>query len=344
VKGELARDLLFLEVDEDTAGMKRLRAHLVGVGPAASGPDEHLQYLDGAILDFGKKVRTSIGPPGGERTIFEGLVSALEAEFTETEMPRIAVFAEDQLMKLRMTHRMKTYRNVTDADIARAVAADHGLSADPAADGPTYEVVQQWNQSDLAFLRERARLVQAEIWIEGDTLNFKTRPNRSGTSLTLVAGNELLDVSLRADLAHQRSSVRVSGYDAHQREAIDESAGADAIQAEITGGHSGPSIVSTALGERTTHRVREAPLAGGEARSWARAEMLRRARQFVTVSATTRGTPEMVVGSKLTLQRVGAPFEGGGYYVTRVRHTFDLKQGHRTRFSAERATVNTGAA
>ena len=38
--------------------------------------------------------------------------------------------------------------------------------------------------------------------------------------------------------------------------------------------------------------------------------------------------------------RVGAPFEGGGYYVTRVKHTFDNVHGLRTRFEAERATVN----
>ena len=68
--------------------------------------------------------------------------------------------------------------------------------------------------------------------------------------------------------------------------------------------------------------------------------MLRRARTFVTVVATTNGTPDMEVGSIATLQRVGAPFEGGGYYVTKVRHTYDLVDGHRTHFEAERATLN----
>jgi len=48
----------------------------------------------------------------------------------------------------------------------------------------------------------------------------------------------------------------------------------------------------------------------------------------------------MIVGSRLTLQQVGAPFEGSGYYVTRIRHTVDLVRGLRTYFEAERATVN----
>ena len=51
---------------------------------------------------------------------------------------------------------------------------------------------------------------------------------------------------------------------------------------------------------------------------------------------------DMIVGSTLTLERVGAPFEGGGYYVTRVCHTYDLDDGHRTHFEAERATRERG--
>ena len=48
----------------------------------------------------------------------------------------------------------------------------------------------------------------------------------------------------------------------------------------------------------------------------------------------------MIVGSILVSQLVGAPFEGEGYYTVHVRHTFDLTDGLRTHFDAERATVN----
>jgi len=68
--------------------------------------------------------------------------------------------------------------------------------------------------------------------------------------------------------------------------------------------------------------------------------MLRRARGFVTVAGLTRGSPDMVVGSTLRIELIGAPFQGDGYYVTRICHTFDHEQGLRTRFEAERATVN----
>jgi phage protein D len=342
VKGELARDLIRLEVEETTAGLKTLSARLVAHGPRAGEANQDLLYLDGT-LDFGKALDVSIGPTGGARSIFQGLISGLEISYREGAPPELTVFAEDRLMDLRMTRRSKTYERMTDADIAAAIASDHGLSAQVDADGPTYDVVQQWNTSDLAFLRERARLLQAEIWLLEDALYFQTRDKRAGTEMTLVQGNHIIEIQARADLAHQRTKVKVSGYDAGARDRLEEEAGDEALGAEAAGGLSGVAVLQRAFGERVSFRVREAPLAGAEAAAWARAEMLRRARGFVTVAAVTRGVPDLVVGSRVTLERVGPPFDGPGYYVTRVCHTYDLIDGHRTRFAAERPTIQEGA-
>jgi uncharacterized protein len=106
-----------------------------------------------------------------------------------------------------------------------------------------------------------------------------------------------------------------------------------------------PERMHVVLGtrERVSYRVREAPLKSAEAQGWAKAEMLRRSRAFVTAVGITRGSPDMVVGSKLTFERAGKPFDGAGYYATSVKHTYDLKNGHRTHFVAERATIQEGA-
>jgi phage protein D len=340
ITGELARDVSRLEITEATDGMKSLVLCLTAEGPQANVAEEQQLYLDGQVIDFGKGLEVSIGPADDARIVFKGLISGIEAAFTEGVDPHVTVLAEDKLMNLRMARRMKTYENMSDADIAQAIAGEHGLSADVAADGPTYKAVQQWNQSDLAFLRERARLIQAEVWLTDATLHFASRGNRVGTAITLVQGDDLIDVQLRADLSHQRTKVKVSGYDAQARGAIDEGAGSDAVQGEATGGRTGIAILQQAFGQRVSYRVRSDPLVSSEARAWARAEMLRRARSFVTVVGTTVGTPDLVVGSRLTLQRVGAPFSGGGYYATQVCQTYDLIDGYRTHFEAERATVS----
>ncbi len=338
-KGELARDLLRLEVEETSNGLKTLQARFLAVGPLTGQEDEGLMYLDGRILDFGRHLQVSIGPPEMQRIIFDGYISALEVEFREGHEHEICVCAEDRLMDLRMVRRMKTYEETSDADIAEAIAQEHGLTPAVEAEGPSYDRIQQWNMSDLAFLRERGRLIQAEVWVDEDTLHFKTRDRRGGTTLTLVRGADLVTVKVYADLAHQRTHVRVSGFDAQARETIDEEADASTIRGEVSAGRTGPEVLQSAFGERVSHRVREVPLEASEAADWARSEMLRRARSFVTVEGVTRGTPDLIVGSSIELVQIGAPFDGEGYYVTRVRHTYDLAQGHRTQFHAERATL-----
>jgi phage protein D len=340
-KPDLSNDLTRLDIEEDTSGLRRMTARFLATGRHGSDPAEEQLYLDGQLFDFGKKIKVSIGPPEDERTLFEGPLSALEADFSEGEPGEVVIACEDKLMDLRMTRRMKTYRNVSDADVARQIAQQHSLTPEVSADGPTYDVVQQFNTTDLAFLRDRARLLQAEVWVRDTTLYFKTRPNRSaGAEITLVRDNHLINIQVRADLADQRTKIKVSGYDASQRDKIEEEAGSDAIQSEASSGRNGPSVLQSAFGERVSYRVRDVPLKSDEARAWARAEMLRRARGFVVATGTTDGTPDMVVGSVLRLDNVGRPFEGGSYYVTHVWHSYDNQSGHRTRFEAERATLN----
>ena len=340
VQGALARDLIRLDVLESTEGLKTMVLRLAGTPAHPDVPEVPELYLDGSTVDFGREIEVALGPSSGARTVFKGLLSAIEAVYTSADQPQVVLYAEDRLMELRTTRRFRTWENMSDADIATQIANEHGLTPQVNADGPTYDVVQQWNQSDLAFLRERALPIQAEVTLDDRTLVFESRTARRGTEITLIAGNDLLDVQVRADLAHQRSTVKVSGYDAMERDVIEEEADGGAISGEVTGGKTGPDVLDRAFGPRVSHRVRDVPLVDGEARAWATAEMLRRARGFVTAAGTTHGTPDMVIGSKLHLDRVGAPFTGSGYYVTRVHHSYDRGNGFRTHFEAERATVN----
>jgi len=123
VKADLARDIVRLEIEETTAGLKTLTAYLVAQGRANGSGDQEQLYLDGSVVDFGKKISVVLGATPAAHKVFSGWISGLEANFQEGKDPEVVVFAEDKLMKLRMTRRMKTYENMSDADIASAIAA-----------------------------------------------------------------------------------------------------------------------------------------------------------------------------------------------------------------------------
>ena len=244
-------------------------------------------------------------------------------------------------MRLRMTRRMRTYTDVTDADIAAQIAGEHGLQTEVDVDGPRYDVVQQLNQSDLAFLRERARLVQAELWCTGRTLHFRSRPAPAAARADAGAGQ-------RAAL---RPAVRRPGPPAQR-------GGGHRLRRRPRGRHR-----RAGRGRRDRGRGRRRPdrPAGGRSRRWAASATLRVREAALTASrgaglgegrdaAPGRGVRHRGRhdpghagpgrGQQAPMQSVGAPFEGDGYYVTRVRHTFDQVHGLRTCFEAERATVN----
>jgi phage protein D len=133
--------------------------------------------------------------------------------------------------------------------------------------------------------------------------------------------------------------VHVAGYGVSDREQIDESAQPDVVSAEAGGGRLGAELLGQAFESFEAHRLREVPLKSDAAAAWAKAEMLRRARRFVQVQGLTAGSPSMLVGSSLTLQGVGPVFGGGRYRVTQLTHSYDLVNGHRTAFQAERPHI-----
>src|SRR5439155_271653 len=138
----------------------------------------------------------------------------------------------------------------SDADVTNQLASEHGLSASIDIKGPKHKMLAQVNQSDLAFLRERARAVDAEVWMEGTTLHAQSRINRAKGSLKLSYGRNLREFSVLADLAMQRTSVAVNGWDATSKAGLHYEATDNILNGELNGGVSGASILSSALGQR----------------------------------------------------------------------------------------------
>lgn len=341
--GALQRDLQVVEVAEDTGGLRSARLRLAALGPAADGSggdSETLNWLDHEKLKLGAEITVAMGPGDARTRIFKGRITRIGAVFRQSALPEVVVDAADALWDLRTTRRLKTWENQDAAGIANAIASEHGLTAQVDASGPTWKALQQWNSTDLAFLRQVAEAVGAELWLEDTTLHLAARESRGGETLALVMGGELLALDVDADLAHQRSSVAVSGFDADQKDKIDEVARPGDLGAVTGGGGThGASALEEAFSERKTARLRDVPLVAAEATARAKAELAARLRRFVRARGVTTGTPALQVGGRLKLERVGKLFEGEGYVVVEAIHRFDLTAGYQTHFIAERPTV-----
>jgi phage protein D len=328
----LSQGLLHLSVHEDVQGLYRCEARFGNWGPKNN--DNDFLYFDRQKLDFGKAIQVKIE----EDVIANGRISAMEANFPEGEPPDLSVLVEDRFQDLRMTRRTRTFDNATDSGVMTSIANDHGLQPNINISGPAYKVLVQVNQSDLAFLRERARAVEVELWMDDTKLYAQPRSGRTATPIKLAYGGDLISFSAMADLAGQRTSVTVSGWDVAGKSALKYDAGDSVISGELNGDDSGMSILKSAFGDRKESLAHTVPLNGQEAQSVAEAFLKMSARRFVVGRGVGQGNAKLRVGCTVELSALG-PLFNGKYYVSEVRHTFSNADGYRTNFTAERPGI-----
>lgn len=328
-KGDLAGGLLRLLIVENTNGLYCCEATFGNLGDKDGGTN--FLYFDRQTLDFGKDFKIKLESD----VIFDGKITALEASFPEGQPPEITVLAEDRFQDLRMTRRTRSFSDVSDSDVMNQVANDHGLSPSVSVTGPTYKVLAQINQSDLAFLRERARATDTELWMEGSTLNAKPRTNRIGGSVEMSYGNKLREFSVMADLARQRTSVTVTGWDVHSKSGLKHEAEDSVLGAELNGDASGASILKSAFGARKEAVAHTVPLTSQETQTEAEALFKMTARRFIVGRGIAETSSKLRVGAYVDLKEIG-PLFSGKYYLSEIKHVFDSSKGLRTEFVGER--------
>jgi phage protein D len=328
-----------LEAMEDDMGLSSLEAVFLNLDRPAEGKPVDFLYFDRQIIDFGKKIEVAFDVSGTPVTVFQGLVTAIGGEFPEAREPELIVHAEDALAQLRMRRRTRVFKNSSDSDILQQVAGDAGLNPSIQIDGPSHVQHLQVNQSDLDLLRERTGALDGLMTLNDQAFQVQKRSAAADTPIRMSNYNELLRFTVLADLAHQRTKVRVHGWDVAAKQPIHEQADNDDARAVAgSGGRTGPEVLVDLWPQAAEDLHGEAPATTDEARALAKAIMQQRARNFVRGRGTANGNPALRVGARVELVDIGA-FFSGVYQLTAVRHAFDMSYGYRTHFEASRAEL-----
>src|SRR5580704_7828069 len=240
----LSDRLLGLVVEETVEGLYHAEATFANFDQVNGNVG--FVYFDRSVLDFGKAFTVQMGAGVASATVFTGRLMALEGRFPHLQPPEILVEAEDRLQDLRMTRRTRTFSNISDADLFQQIASQQGLTANIDVSGPTYKVLAQVNQSDLAFMRDRARAVDAELWVDDTTLSVQSRAKRQANQLTLTYGQGLFEFSAIADLANQATGFSVTGWDVAAKQPLSYRATSAALAGEVNGDLGGSAALQQA--------------------------------------------------------------------------------------------------
>lgn len=290
------------------------------------------QWFGRDIIEFGKPLVIKLG----NDRLFDGRITAIGADYPDGGPPQLTVLAEDRLQDLRMTRRTRSFTAATLADVARAIASDHGLT--PAIDltGASQSAIAQVNQSDLAFLHDLAWREDAVLWVEGSTLHVAAR--RPDTRVELAWAGTLREFSVSADLAGQASALVAAGWNVADRAAASHRADASSISSALGNDEGGGAILERALGARVATLAHALPRNDAEARAVAEAQFARQARRFVTGHGVAETRAALAPGAVLALSGLGPLFDGD-YRATHVTHRFDQDAGLRSEFSCERPGI-----
>ncbi len=328
---ELGRGLLALAIVEEAGGPASCEVTFANWG--TKDRSVGFLYFDRSKLDFGKALQVRYG----DAPIFDGRIMALEGNFPEGAAPELVVLAEDKLQDLRMTRRTRVFEDTSDADVFQRLAQDHGLQADVDIQGPTHKVLAQLNQSDLAFRCGRARAIDVDLRVDGRTLRARSRASDASSPVELVYGSGLRSFRVTADLAHQRTSVKATGWNPGAKQALSYEANDSAIEAELGDDESGASVLRDTIAERTELVAHGLPANDAETQARAEAYFRHGARRFVCGEGVAAPDGRLRAGARVKLGALGALFDGT-YHLAEVRWLFD-EAGLRVEFRAERAGV-----
>lgn len=329
-----------MDLSESDQGMSSLELSFSNsAAMEGRGNDLAFEYSDNTLLSLGKSIRVWAGDNNEPVEIFKGTITAIEMQMDGTSEPKLMVLAEDALQKARMTRRTRLFEAASLDAVIRSVASDLGLQVDITGMDQDVDDQLQFNESDLAFLRRLTDRYDGDLQVVNDVLTVAPRSEIRRNEVTLEMNSQLQRVRIMADLAHQVSKITFAGWDVAAGEEIDVESdnSADCGPGQ---GQTGAEFLTESLGERSEHLPHIAARDDAEAQALVNAGFSQRARKFVCADGVSEGNPNLRVGTHLTLAGVGPRFENT-YFVTKVRHQYDLENGYKTSFHAECAYLGT---
>ncbi|MEM0981452.1 MAG: type IV secretion protein Rhs, partial [Cyanobacteria bacterium P01_H01_bin.58] len=154
--------------------------------------------------------------------IIVGEITAIETHFTHQTKAPILIRGYDISHRLHRGRHNRSFQNKTDSDLVKQLCREVGIEAPDDTVKPSghpHEYLFQENQSNMAFLRDRAARIGFELFVQGQQMHF--RPPTAGEVLELQWLRDLESFRVRVASAEQVSAVEVRGWD-YRRESNQE--------------------------------------------------------------------------------------------------------------------------
>lgn len=292
-----------------------------------------LPWLDDeARFAPGRRFEVRLGYAGRLETVMTGELAAIEPEFRAGGPPILRLRGYDARQRLQRGTRTRTFLDSTDSDIATELGRAAGLSVQARDSAIRHAYVVQANQSDMAFLRERAARIGYEILFRDGKLLFQPSGFDAGAEVTLKIGGELIEFLASASVAAQSSTVALRGWNVKEKNAVAATAAGGAVMS----GTGAAAWAERAFGGPVATLISDSPVATqGEADALAAARFEQGGLELVTVEGLTFGRTDLRPGAVVQIEGAGKRFSGR-FYLHATAQRYAPGGGFTTRFWGRR--------
>jgi uncharacterized protein len=306
---------------------------------------------DADLFREGNAVKIAMGYVDDLQDMIEGEITQISPTFPQGDIPTVTIEGNTLLHRLRGTHNTRTFQQVTDKDIAEKIGQSLNLQVDAEDPQIHYDYVMQPNQTDLEFLRERARKIHFEILVQGKKLIFRKSQEAMAKTYTLVwaqaqravaSGSNILPLttfSLKMSASTPPTSVETRYYDPASKQACVSQAGPSDQTSTMGGSQRGGEVSSNAYKiERKYVHVTTPFGSKAECHEHAKATYNNQAMGLLSGTAETIGVPDLRAGQVIQLLGVGPRFEGQ-YCIDDATHEIG-GDGYKTSLTVKRNSVS----
>lgn len=310
----VARDVVSIEVHEEIGRHGRCTVLLANWDPGR----RTVTHSDTGPFTPGTELTIALGYRTDTVVVFDGVVAAATADFPAARPPLLRVAGRSRSILLEAPARSRQLSDVSDADIAAAIAADYSLHAD-AADGSRHAFWASDRIGDWRALTARAAQLGWVAYVRGKDLVMRPpAPNRQPIALQWT--RTLLELHLTEDLTRAIDDAAATGWDVGSAEAVEGERAADVAGLDAGDRPDHAAAVRAAGWPLRSSRTASAAItAADEADARAVAAQRGAALAHWHGTGVTAGDPALRCDSWVDLSGVGRRL-AGPHYVTAARH------------------------
>lgn len=294
-----------------------------------------VKWSDDDLCLEGGEVEVQMGYLDSLETLIIGEITGLEPEFLSNETPTVTIRGHDRLHRLLRGRKTRSFTAMKDSEIFSQIARDLGLAPDAEDTKIILDYVMQRNQTDMEFLRGRARRIGFEITAEDKTVFFRSHQHATAEVLTLAQEGDLIEFYPRLTTMTQVGQVVVRGWNSKEKVGIVGRAKPGDESGEMDGAFTGPDAVDTAFDPAETVWVDWPVSTQAEADQIAVGRFNSMALAYINGEGLCEGRTDLRAGTVIRIDGLGERFSGL-YYVTSTTHTCSPSKGYQTAFTVRR--------